>query len=356
MHGFLLDSPDRPPIYYSWRDERAVQSGLLAELTSELGDSFRAITGMRLRAGLPFVTLCHLARYNEIPQDSRVLSLAEWLVSRLGVLTPVTDESLAAGLGTYDLDRAEWSKPLLDRIAREGAPVPSFLTPVPAGRSSLGHLILAGTEIPVLAAIGDLQAAVYGAGCTPVSALCINIGTGSQINRIGVRPPNSFVEERAFLDKSRMATISHIPAGRAFRLLEEFFEQIAGGGGATFWRLAGDLTEEEIEKACVAVDLNCFAGAWRYRDGGSIRYIHEGQFSPRTLVAGAVRALIDQYLDAIALIDPKGETNEIVLAGGMGRRLPAFSKVLEKRSKRCLTLVKDGEETMAGLIRILESV
>ena len=354
MHGFLLDAPGHGTVYNSWRDERAARSGLLDELKSELGETFRSITGMRLRAGLPFVTLCHMARYDGIPNGSRVLSLAEWVVAKLGSLAPITDESLAAGLGTYDLDHGDWSDTLLARIAREGSSVPSFLAPVPAGRSPLGHLCLSGTEIPVLAAIGDLQAAVYGSGCAPLTALCINIGTGSQVNRIGVKPPNSFVEERAFLNGTRMATISHIPAGRAFRVLENFFEQVATGGGANFWRLAGELTEAEVDGSDIGVDLNYFAGAWRYQDGGRIEHIHEGSFSPRGLVAGAVKALVDQYLDAIALIDPLGETNEIVLAGGMGRRLPAFTQVLAAHAKRRLSLVKESEETLAGLIRIAE--
>jgi sugar (pentulose or hexulose) kinase len=353
MHGFLLESADRASLYISWRDERAARSGVLDELKAELGDDFRAITGMRLRAGLPFVTLCHVARHGGLPAKSRVLSLAEWVVSRLGELTPVTDESLAAGLGTYDLGRGAWSAPLLERISREGAAVPAFLDPVPAGRSPLGQLRLAGRDIPVLAAVGDLQAAVFGSGCPPVTALCINIGTGSQINRIGVQPADSFVEVRPFLDSSRMSTISHMPAGRAFRVLEEFFEQVAPGGGMAFWRLAGAMSESEIGEAVLDVDLNCFSGAWRYQNGGAIRGIHEGRFSPHDVVAGAVRALAEQYLDAIAMIDPANETDELVLCGGMARRLPAFARWLAGRAGRRLTLVDDGEETLAGLVRII---
>jgi hypothetical protein len=92
------------------------------------------------------------------------------------------------------------------------------------------------------------------------------------------------------------------------------------------------------------------------RDGGVIGRIREGKFSPRDVVACAVRALIDQYLDAIRLIDPKGETGEIVvLAGGIGRRLPAFTRVLAARAGRRLTVASAGEETLAGLIRIVET-
>jgi sugar (pentulose or hexulose) kinase len=349
MHGFALARPGETPTYISWRDERAVKSGTLTSLQEELGQDFRRITGMKLRAGLPFVTLAHLARKGALPGQATLLSLPEMIFSALGEISGTIDESMAAGLGLYDIDGRAWSDRLL-AFCSSGAP--GLLRPVTSGAEPAGILRLGGVDVPVLAAVGDLQAAVYGTQAS-TSALCINVGTGSQVNRVGFRPADLMVEERPFFEGARMATISHIPAGRAMLVFEGLFASIMGGRG-NFWAIAADLSWKEIAETPLRVDLNCFAGAWRYRDGGAISGIAEGNFTARNLVAAVIKALVDQYIEATGIIDPERACDKIVVAGGIPRRLPAFASAIEHRSGRPVMMAPQGEETLLGLIRLAE--
>lgn len=348
MHGFALVAKGQESAYISWRDERAARSGVLAALHEQLGTDFRRITGMKLRAGLPLVTLVHMARQGGISAVATLLSLPELVISRLGRLSGCMDETMACGLGLYDIESRAWSPQLLALL---GQNAPKLLRPVAAGQAPIGTLSLCDIEIPVMAAVGDLQAAVHGSYCPPVSALCVNIGTGSQVNRIGYHPQDLAVEERPFFGELRMATLSHIPAGRALRVFEGFFASLSGGDSG-FWPLAQSLSAEEVAAAPLSVDLNCFAGAWRYQGGGQISGIAEGNFTVRTLAASILKAMAAQYLDAIAMLDPEGVCNEIRLAGGVPRRLPALCEMLAQSGGRRLAFSPGDEETLLGLARL----
>jgi hypothetical protein len=153
-----------------------------------------------------------------------------------------------------------------------------------------------------------------------------------------------------------VATISHIPAGRALRVIASLFESISPGGENLFWSLAAALTPEEAERALLDVDLNCFGGAWRFDAGGSITRVREGSFDAANIVAGAVKALAVQYTEAIDLIDPLGTCDEIILAGGLPRRIPAFAILLGRACKRRLRTTAGTEETLAGLARLADGL
>jgi sugar (pentulose or hexulose) kinase len=348
MHGFALAAKGQQSTYVSWRDERAARSGVLATLHEQVGADFRRITGMKLRAGLPFVTLVHMARQGSITADGTLLSLPELVISQLGQLSGYMDETMACGLGLYDLEARAWSPQLLALL---GHNAPRLLCPIVAGQAPIGTITLCGAEIPVMAAVGDLQAAVHGSYCPPGSALCVNIGTGSQVNRISYYPKDLTVEERPFFHGFRMATLSHIPAGRALRVFESFFASFSDDDSG-FWSLAQSLSAEEVAAAPLSVDLNCFAGAWRYRGGGLISGILEGNFTVRTLIASIIKSMVEQYLDAIALLDPDGTCDEIRLAGGVPRLLPALCEMLAQSSPRRLAFSPGDEETLLGLARL----
>lgn len=355
MHGFLLaDSVGARSPYVGWRDERAARGGVLGALQAEIGDRFRAITGMRLRAGLPFVTLVHLARGGQLSLGMRVLSLPEWTMDRLGRAEPVVDESLAAGLGLYDLGSRAWSPELLQVVERHG-PVPALSRPVPAGEGPVGVIRLLGRDVPVVSAVGDLQAAVLGSGCPPLTSVCVNVGTGSQVSLVGVPPASSEVEVRPFFHGERMSSITHIPAGRALRTFETFFEKAAEGGGKAFWELLASVSLAEAAGAPLEVDLNVFSGAWRHGSGGAIGRITEEAFTPRLLAASILLAMARQYVDAIRLVDPSGGCRSVVLAGGLPRRLPALRTLLQDLTGLVVELGADGEETLLGLRQLVEA-
>jgi sugar (pentulose or hexulose) kinase len=216
----------------------------------------------------------------------------------------------------------------------------------------LGTLKVNGRNLPLFGGFGDMQTAIFGAGVPERATAAVIVGTGSQIARAVARPLPT-VERRPFFGGTELAAITHIPAGRALDIFARWFDDIAlaaGGGRDSFWKLFGELSEEQILEAPLIVDLNLFAGAWRYRDGGSIWRITEASASAAALVASVARGWLAQYAHAFDVIDPKREEQRFVLAGGLAQRCPATAAVLEKLTSR--RVVRSGsrvDETIAGL-------
>jgi hypothetical protein len=140
------------------------------------------------------------------------------------------------------------------------------------------------------------------------------------------------------------------------RVLERLFTDISPGANTLFWTIAAELTHDEVLGATLDIDLNFFAGAWRYGCGGSIARIHESTFTARELVAGVVKAMAKQYVEAMALVDPARACVEIVLAGGVPRRIPSLNSLLNDLDGRPVVTASDGEETLSGLARLAETL
>ncbi len=356
MHGFVLADDDLAPLtpYVSWRDERAVADGTLEMLRERCGDAFRDITGMRLKAGLPFVTLASMARSGGVPDGARLLTLPEWIAASGGRWSGAVDETMAAATGLWDLRSHAWSDELVGILADLGG-APVLGTVVTGGSGRVGAVAADGEEVLVLGGVGDLQAAVLGSGVVAVTGVCVNIGTGSQVSRVGVAAGEDPVEARPFFPPhDTMTTISHIPAGRALVMLEREF---APGRAASerFWALLADLTCAGIESAALPVDLNVFAAAWRHADGGALTHLEAGSFEPEDLAAGIGRAMADQYAEAIALIDPGGDTDTVVMAGGLARRVGGLADALAERTGKAVTTTGGTDETLTGLRLLYEA-
>jgi gluconokinase len=120
LHGVIVATPAGEPItpYISWRDARATLIDTSGRSTfdrmSDRADQFFSLSGMRLRPGLPILSLAFLIAHGRVPQAFRLFTLPDWLLWRGGERNPAIHVSLAAGTGFYDLDRREWSKPLSD--------------------------------------------------------------------------------------------------------------------------------------------------------------------------------------------------------------------------------------------------
>jgi len=325
MGGFLLADANGKPItqYISWRDERAERSGVLSRLKSN-DQEFRKITGMRLKPGIPFATLAYFAE--KIPQRSYFLSLPEWILLSCGTHLRAVDETIAAASGLYDIEKRCWSEFLLDQLRTLG--VPEFKRNlIEKDFSPIGYLPLWGGNVPVFGGIGDLQAAMLGAEIND-QVLCINLGTGSQVNAIlSCDKINARAEFRPFFNERRLVTVSHIPAGRALRVFEQFFSAISHDPN-TFWKIVENLSVEEVLKAPIQLDLNLFATAWHWNGkGGKIFGITETNFTPRHIIASIVRSFTEQYSEAVSIVDPDRRIPMVRLAGGLARRIPILHDV-----------------------------
>jgi sugar (pentulose or hexulose) kinase len=359
MHGFVLDDGHGTALtpYISWRDMRAMRvspgerESAFDRCSRELGDEFFSITGMRLKPGLPFINLVHIARCGGLPPRSRFLSLPEWIAASAGTYSGSVHISMAAASGFYDLKQHDWSRRLMGMGAGNESAM-DFGVPSDFDGLGLGTVKVAGRTLPLFGGFGDLQTAIFGAGVPNRSNAAINLGTGSQVVRLA-RSPVPAVERRPYFSDQELAAITHIPSGRALNVYAGLFDAIgeaSGGSRGAFWRLFGTLAAEEILAAPLPVDLNVFPGSWRFERGGSIAGILEPGTAAPPLVASVALGWLRQYADALDMVDPGREEGQVVLAGGLVRRCQAAPAVLEALTGRHM-LPPEGEEdeTITGL-------
>src|SRR6266545_3959925 len=187
----------------AWHDLRGQDEA--AALASGLGADRFAV-----RVGLPASALCTLAKYRwlrrHLPaalQGTRLLSVAEWVVHRLGG-EQLAELSLASRTGALDRDAGDWWD---EALAWAGGPA-GLLPPVapagtPAGRAGRRGGRLDGA---VLAVAGhDHLCAAVGAGAAEPGELFDSCGTAEALVR-AVPPP---VEA----DRVRTAVAGHVTVG-----------------------------------------------------------------------------------------------------------------------------------------------
>lgn len=359
MHGVLLlnkstNSPLTP--YISWRDERASKSiGDHPSTFTQFDESFKLnflrVTGLKFRVGLPFLTLAHLKV--KLTSTTKVCTLVDWLLYRGGEKDPKIVPSLAAGTGFFSLDTKEWPSQISSlsvlNMNKE------HLSTLSADKKLIGTINLKGRTIKVYGGIGDLQAAVLGAGFPKKSPLLVNLGTGSQVIGIteNTRPD---VELRPDANGGTFSALSHIPAGRALNVFAQFIDScsISGGGKPIFWEIFQSLQVREILDSRLTVDLNVFEASWLYKDGGVISGILEAGFNARAFIAGLAKSWLNQYVLAMNMIDHNKNLKTFLVSGGLSRRGQFILPVLEQLSGRAGSLVSliTGEETLDGLLSL----
>ncbi len=355
MHGVMLidvDSDKPLTSYISWRDERASRSSTLSDL-QKISEDFFAQSAMRLRCGLPFITLAHLKKIHKLPSAFRFLTLADWLLWRGGEKDPAIHASLAAGTGLFSVKEKNWSANLAKMAGLDYQKI-IFPKVVEAGQK-IGEINIAERKVKVFGGIGDLQAAAHGAGFPALAKLLINLGTGSQV--IGcMNNPSEKLEIRLGVKGENFSAITHIPSGRALNVFANFFDScsVRGDEDSAFWNIFSSLSSEEVLNAELNVDLAVFEAAWNYKNGGSISGIMEGKFSARGLIAAIAKSWLKQYAQAIAEIDLENESTSFLLAGGLSRRGKFILPVLEILTKRkgIMAQTKTGEETLDGLLAL----
>src|SRR5258708_1399369 len=166
MHGFVLtDAAQRPSTaYIGWRDSRAAtssagESSTLDVLNARIGARYSSITGMNLRAGIPYVNVACLRSRGQLSAGSSLLAMPDWIAASLGRWEGRTHVTMAAASGFLDLERRKWSEELLEGIEIDSG-VLRFPEIVEDERTALGKAELDGHSVPIYGGGGDLQCSV----------------------------------------------------------------------------------------------------------------------------------------------------------------------------------------------------
>ncbi len=299
----------------AWHDLRGQDEA--AALASELGADRFAI-----RVGLPASALCTLAKYRwlrrHLPpalQGTRLLSVAEWVVHRLGG-EQLAELSLASRTGALDRDAGDWWD---EALAWAEAPA-GLLPPVapagtPAGKASRRGGRLDGAVLTV--AGHDHLCAAVGAGAAAPGELFDSCGTAEALVR-AVPPP---VEA----DRVRTALAGHVTVGwHVVPGLQALLgAQRAGMVLQRFLHLLGVAPErvEELEAAGVATPPG--ADGLTIEQAETDRAVLRGigrHPSPGLLWRAAAEAVTARSAELIATIERvAGPAARVAAAGGWSR-------------------------------------
>jgi len=351
MHGaMLVDEAIRPltPLV-TWQDARTTD--MVAELRSRLSGCGSSYRGCDIHPGYMGATLAWYVRQGALPvKTAHACFIADYITARLrGVESAeelVTDPSLAASSGLFDLQRGTWSSEALDALRIPASIMPQIR---PSGER-LGPAC--GPDRTVIGApLGDNQASVLGcAGVDAPSGTCvINIGTGSQVSIVldqGIPdPPAGDIEIRPYPGSRLLFVGASLNGGAAYALLRRFFAGAGRPGDVYQW-----MNEQASSVPPGCDGLVCvprFHGERGSEDvRGELHSITETNLTPAHVCRAALEGMARSLRD---LRDHAGVAVTRLVGSGNGiKRNPVLQRILRDTFGEELVLSHHDEEACLG--------
>jgi len=361
MHGFIALDENQKPLsnYISWKDERSLEQdnskiSTFDFLQNQLGPKFKQITGIKPRPSFPFFNAAHWAKKQGI-KKAALITLPDWLAMISGRGTGAAHSTMLAGLGFYDIYKNQISHELV-ALAKEFSCC-EFSFNKPASHNQIaGYWTGKTSKIPIYAGVGDHQCAVLGAGNLPGKTISVNIGTGSQVSVIDVKPQSEEVEYRPYFNNSTLATITHIPAGRALEFYIKGFADKQNIQAENLWQLFSSVVQDDAESSQTNINLAVFPSARGFNPVYKPEDIFKQLSDPKLFLAGLVKALAKQYAEVINIFDPKTEIPTIQLSGGVARKLLVLAPIFHKLTNRQVLPAAEIDETFLGLKNLFQSL
>lgn len=357
MHGFLLtDAKGIPQMdYLSWQQSLGdilVEGKSAVDVLASNFSQEILQTGMPLRAALPSANLLYLSSsgfLKKMTGDLWFCTLGDYILRALSKKPVLTHPTNAAASGLYDLKSGDWNASLVQIAAKGRIHFPKI------GQSPLSFL-LDGVSYEALPAIGDQQAALYGAGLCNFRQLSLNLGTGAQVSVLTEDFSRSGrVQIRPYLFGGYIRTLPHLPSGRSLNVYIRFLQDVLSRFGtptdeSRIWQVFLDAAANAKGK-CFDVDMSFFENPCSKRLTGLLAGFKEHDFDLGTLAASILHAMAKNFLWATEQVrTPDQPTEELLFSGGVARRLKGLrEKIAAGYPTAKIRIAKD--ETLYGLWR-----
>lgn len=355
MHGFILANQDGTPYtdYISWQKEygnEVIDGNSSVEILSRKDLSEEILkTGMPLRGGLPSSNMLYLRRKNLLPESPLFFyTLGDYIIRRLSAQEPVCHPTNAAATGLYDVVNNKWNDKLQEIVTNDNVNFPVV------GTKSI-YFELDNHHVVCLPALGDQQAALYGASFSKTGDISFNLGTGAQVSKLTrkIELSNDY-QTRPYLNGYYLQTIPHLPSGRALNVFFRFFKDILNTFGyelpeSDIW---SRLLEKEIdcEQSSLSVDLSFFQTPLTNHQVGSIDNIGEYELTVGKLMKAIISQMVSNFISIAQKIEPnKLEVNRIVFSGGVARRIESLRKGIVSYYGENISVIVSSDETLIGL-------
>jgi sugar (pentulose or hexulose) kinase len=238
QHGVVILDSTLAPLtpFVNWQDRRGEQthpgSGqtYVARVVGLAGPDAPRRTGCRLAAGYLGVTLFWIKETAALPSAGTACFVPDYFAARLTGRAPVTDATLAASSGLFDVSAGDWDRALPGALGLPRALLPEVRpSGEPLGGVSAGMAAETGLPagVPVCVGIGDNQASFLGSVAERNATLLVNVGTGGQVVAYTERfVHDPLLETRPFPRGGYLLVSAGLSGGAAYAVLERFFRTV----------------------------------------------------------------------------------------------------------------------------------
>ena len=357
MHGVLYVNEDGKAVtpLYTWQDGSGNEK---YNETSTYAQVLREKVGTAA-TGYGMTTHFYLAHNNEIPEEAvKMTTISDYVAMRLcDRKTPVLARDMAASWGCFDTEKSSFLTEKLESLGVRTDCIPE----VRKGHDIVGKAVVDGLDgVPVMASLGDNQASFIGSVQSLCDTVLVNIGTGSQVS-FGTGDfyqTEGSIELRPCTDDSYILAGSGLCGGRAYAMLEQFYQQILKAAGKADDNALYGMMEQQAREF---IDENGIDSAWKIRttfsgtrtnpeERGSITNIGVQNFTPGAMtvgmIAGILEELHDMYQEMCKMTGSKA--TRLVGSGNGIRRNPLMQELAEKLFGMPLNIPKCQEEAAYG--------
>ena len=356
MHGLVFTTEHGEPrsTLTTWLDQRVLMphpSGkgtyfdVMAQRISP--DEIRQL-GNELRTGLPVGMLFWLAEQGQLPgADIIPASLPDFVLANLCGTSPTIESTNAMAHGVLNLETLDWHHDVISHLSLERLRWPT----IQRHGEVVGQLPVGARYVPCYTPIGDYQCAMVGA-LLQYGELSLNISTGSQVSLLKPRAEFGNFQTRPFFDGRFLATITHIPAGRALNALVKLLSELAEAHKAELadpWPYIARAAYE-AGKTDMRVNLAFFNSSCG--DHGEITNMRESDMTVGHLFRAAFQNMADNY-DACALrLSPDRAWRSLVFSGGLAQKIDILRELICEKFQADYRLCPTSEDTLLGLLAL----
>ncbi len=355
MHGLVFTTERGEPRsnLTTWQDQRVLQPHPSGEGTyfdvmrQRLGPDEVRQLGNELRPGQPLGLLFWLAEQGQLPGEGAIpASLPDFVLANLCSSLPSTEVTNAMAHGALSLETLDWHCEVLSRLGVRALSWPA----VRQHGEVVGWFSIGPDTIPCYTPVGDYQCAMVGT-LLQYGELSLNISTGSQASLLVPRAEFGNYQTRPFFDGRFLATITHIPAGRALNALVQLLSELAEGQGLSLadpWpyivRQAAEVGRTEMRVNLAFFDSSC-------GNHGEIAHIREAELTVGHLFRAAFQNMAENYYACALQLSPDQAWRNLVLSGGLAQ-VELLCQLIADRFQKGYRPCPTAEDTLLGLLAL----
>lgn len=369
MHGFIITDKNgkERTDYISWQSELVPKGKdkdeYLKHITGIISEQDVMNTGMPLKLGLPSVNLYYLFAEKILTHSTNetnrycFYTLGDYLIRVISGKQPYIHPTNAAATGLYDIHDQSWNGNMLKNLRVDE----TMCFPEISDTKTITCEFL-NRNLIIYPAIGDQQAALYGAGLFDESTLSLNIGTGAQASIVTtstrfplmktthqIRP---YLKYGAYLN-----TIPHIPSGRALNVFFKFVKEIIvrfnnETDDDVIWEY---IMEQSLNNKSenLEIDMSFFSNAISDKRTGYISNIKENNLTIGNLFLSAYKTIAKNTYIAAERLTDLSKIKKIVFTGGVVNKNPFLQKLILDEFAFIHDYHVETEETFKGILNYI---